>query len=870
MRVPISWLKDYVDVTLSVPTVEALAEKLTLAGLEVEHIEYVGLPNSGLAWDPDKLFVGQVLAVERHPNADRLLLATVAYGPPQPITVVTGAPNLKPGDSGQKVVLALKGARLYDGHKEGKVITTLKEATLRGIKNDSMVCSEKELGISDEQDGILILPDSAPTGTPLVDYLGDAVLDIAVLPNTARTASIIGVAREVAALTGQTVRCPTLEYAASGPPIEQALKIEITDATLNPRFTAGIIKGITLGPSPYWLKRRLQLCGIRAISNVVDVSNYVMLETGQPTHAYDLKSVRMGTSGTRTLITRLARPGEKFTTLDNQVRELGPADILVCDEAGLLGLAGVMGGADSEVKDGTTDILFEAAAWDQISIRRTARKFSLNSEASARFARGIHPALALMAQKRGLYLLQQLCGGVIDTGILDAYPKPAKVVTIELHPEHVSKLLGLEIPTDEMTRILRALEFTVQPAGEVSQAPSASQGSPAPLVVSAPAHRLDIEGEHDLIEEVVRIYGYDKLPSTLMADTLPNATGNPEIDFEERVKDVLVEAGLQEIVSYRLTTPEAEMRAYAPGTPADDKPYVRLLNPLTPERAAMRHTLLPGVLETTQNNLRHHARVALFELGTVYLPSEGDASGAAGAALPDELPRLSIAMSGARHTLSWHLKEPGKDAGKEDGKDAGATGPNRGALDFFDLKGVIETLLGALAAGGVTFEATAHPSFYPGRTAAIVANGTQIGLFGEIDPRVRDAWAFEGDAPVLLADIDLEALRTHHARASAGARIMAEVPRFPATVEDLSIIVNDDVKASDVEQALRRTGGSLVRGVTLFDVYRGGSIPAGKKSLTYSLTYQADDRTLIEKDVEKLRAKLIRAVEGNLGATVRQ
>jgi phenylalanyl-tRNA synthetase beta chain len=832
MRVPISWLKDYVDITLSV---EQLAEKLTLAGLEVEHIEFIGLPGSELPWERDKIFVGQLLKVERHPNADRLLLATVEYGAPQPIVVVTGAPNIAPGESGQKVVLALKGARLYDGHKEGKILITLKEATLRGIKNDSMVCSEKELGLSEEHEGILVLPDDAPVGTPLADYLGDAVLDIAILPNTARCASIIGIAREVAALTGQRVRYPSLDVGAGGPAIAQELDIQIRDPKLNPRFTAGIIRNIRPGHSPYWMQRRLQLCGIRAISNVVDISNYVMLEIGQPTHTFDLHGVRVGPSGKRTIITRLASAGEKVTTLDGQVRALLPTDILVCDELGPLALAGVMGGAESEVKEDTTDVLLEVASWDPISIRRTARRLNLNSEASARYAKGVHPSQALAAQKRGLHLLQQICGGSIDVGILDVYPVPRQPVVVDLYPEHVTRLLGAEIPVEEMVRILKALEFKVKE----HSSPSTPH---TPLHVTAPDYRLDIEGEHDLIEEIARIYGYDQLTPSLMNDVLPNAYGTPELDFEDKVKDLLVEAGLQEIVTYRMTTPAQEMRAYAPGTPADDKPYVTLLNPIVPERAAMRHTLTPGVLETVQSNLRHHPRTALFEVGSVYIPGEGGP-------LPEETPRLAIALSGRKSSPSWH-----------------GNGHDSNAFDFFDLKGVLETMLGGLAVENTTFAAISHPTFYPGRTAAILVDGTQVGIFGELHPKVRETWDLPADAPVLLADLDVVALRA----AASGTRTLVEVPRFPATIEDLAIVVNDDVTAADVELALRRAGGALLRGITLFDVYRGEQVGAGKKSLAYSLTYQADDRTLTEKDVEKLRAKLIRAMEGQFGATVRK
>jgi phenylalanyl-tRNA synthetase beta chain len=359
--------------------------------------------------------------------------------------------------------------------------------------------------------------------------------------------------------------------------------------------------------------------------------------------------------------------------------------------------------------------------------------------------------------------------------------------------------------------------------------------------VTAPLHRLDIEGEHDLIEEIARIYGYDKLPQTLMDDALPPAYGNPELEFEEQVKDLLVEAGLQEIVSYRMTTPQAEARVFAPGTPADDRPYVTLANPMNVERAAMRHTLVAGALEALAANLRHHSRVALFEVGAVYLPNEEGI-------LPEESPRLVIAMSGVRAETSWN--------------GARQTAP----LDFYDLKGVIQALLDGLRVSNATFEAATHPTYYPGRAAAICVKDQRIGLFGELHPRVREALDLPVGQPTLIADVDLVALRM----ATDAVKTIQDVPRFPATVEDLAIVVNDDVKGADVELILRRAGGALLRGVRLFDVYRGEQLGAGKKSLAYSLTYQADDRTLSDKDVEKLRAKLIRAVEGQLGASVRK
>lgn len=850
MRVPISWLKDYVDLPLSILD---LAERLTLAGLEVEHIEYLGLPGAEVVWDKDKIFVAQVLTVSQHPNADRLLLVTLEFGQPgasRQITVVTGAPNLRVGDSGQKVVLALKGSRLYDGHKIEKVLVTLKEATLRGIKNDSMVCSEKELGISDEHEGIILLPADAPVGTPFMDYMGDAVLEVAILPNTIRCASIIGIAREVAALTGQKVRYPAMDVTAGGAPIENEVAIRIEDPKLNPRFTAGLIKGVTIGPSPFWMQHRLKLIGQRPISNLVDISNYVMFEFGQPTHTFDFDAIRIGPSGKKTIVTRLPHPGETIVTLDGKPRELQAGDILVCDEVGALSVAGVMGGAESEVTDSTKDVLFEVASWNNISIRKTARFHNFSSEASYRFARGVHPELAMQAQKRGLHLLQQIAGGTISAGILDVYPLPAKTVTIDLYPERVNRLIGMEIPVADMVRILESLEFTVAAGATAGATGGSPQTGRLPLRVTAPPHRLDIEGAHDLTEEIARIYGLDKLPATLMNDEMAPAPGNPVLDFEEVAKDLLVNAGLSEIISYRMSTPAAEARLLAPGTAPDDRPYIEVVNPINPDRTVMRHTLAAGLLESLAGNVRHHDRVALFEVGSVYLQGEGDAEVNKVASI-DEQPRLGLAMTGLRHGASWQ------------------TAGDKAQMGFFDLKGVTETLLDGLRVPGVSFAAIEHPMLQPGRAAAVLSNGRQIGMIGELHPRVREQLELTvpAEQPVLIADLDLAALRE-----SAGAqeKQVRDVPRVPAVVEDLAIIVNDDVKAADVETAIRRAGGATLSAVTLFDVYRSEQIGAGKKSLAYTLTYQGADKTVSEADVEKLRNKIIRSVETQLGATVRK
>src|SRR5512135_407971 len=468
MKVPISWLKDYVDINIPI---EELANRLTLAGMEVEHIEYYGVPGSNLAWDREKIVTAQILEVRPHPNADRLVLADVDYGGAAPHQVVTGAPNIfhLKGQgrlaNGPKVIFAKLGAVLYDGHQPGQVLMTLKPAKLRGVKSDSMVCSEKELGLSDEHEGIILLDDDAPVGAPAADYLGDAVLDISILPNIARAASILGVAREVAALTGQPLRQPAYELHGTGPDVRQGVKVEILDPDLCRRFTATIVREVKVAPSPYWVQRRLRLAGQRPISNLVDVSNYVMFDIGQPIHTFDydkwLKRAAVhGAEHARpTIIVRRAKAGERMLTLDNVDRELNSDNLMICDAIGPVGVGGIMGGLETEIDDHTTNVLIEAANFNFINIRKTTQQMKLPSEAAARFGRGIHPAMAIRGNIRSANMIQQLSGGTIDTGIVDNFARPAEVVTINLTVAEVKRILGFEIGADKIVQILESLEF---------------------------------------------------------------------------------------------------------------------------------------------------------------------------------------------------------------------------------------------------------------------------------------------------------------------------------------------------------------------------------------------------------------------------
>lgn len=840
MKVPISWLKDYVDITLPI---EELARRLTLAGMEVEHIEYYGIPGAELVWDRSKIVIAQIVEVKAHPNADRLVLADIDYGGEALHQVVTGAPNifhLKGAGklaNGPKVVFAKEGSVLYDGHQAGKVLMTLKPAKLRGVRSDSMVCSEKELGLSDEHEGIIILDDDAPVGVPAADYLGDAVLDISILPNIARAASILGVAREVAALTGQTLKQPAYDLNGTGPNAADGVEVQILDPDLCARFTATIVRGVKVGPSPYWLQRRLRLAGQRPISNIVDVSNYVMFDIGQPIHTYDYdklwrRAAAQGAERARpTIIVRRARVGERMTTLDNVERELNPDNLMICDSVGPVGVAGVMGGLETEVDDGTTNVLIEAANFNFINIRKTTQQMKLPSEAASRFGRGIHPAMALRGNIRSANLIQQLGGGVIDTGVVDNYARPPEAATVTLTMAEVKRLLGFDVPRAEIVRILEALEFQVA-KGATAYADGSEE---AELVVTAPDHRTDITGPHDLIEEIARIYGYDRIPLTAMDDELPPQRGNPPLEFEERVRDLLVDVGLFEAITYSMTTPQLEAKLL-PGERPDDRPYVGVANPISSERTHLRHTLLASLLDVARNNIHHHERLALFELNKVYLASEDGP-------LPDEPRRLAIVMTGPREPESW-------------------LGGDRQPIDFYDLKGVLESLLAGLNIDAARYEAAQHPTYYPGRTARLIVADKPIGLLGQIHPLVREAFDLP-DQPILAAELNVEALM---ACAPTAIRIN-DVPRFPAVTEDLALIVEDKVGADQAQRVIESVGGLLKR-ARLFDLFKGEQIGAGKKSLAYRLTYQAD-RTLTDAEVVKVREQIIKRLREELGAVIR-
>jgi len=843
MKVPLSWLREFVD--LQDPALE-LAHRLTLAGLEVEEVRFVGLPIderapgqathakvTGLAWDPETIVVGAVWEVMPHPNADRLVLCRLDDGRQEHV-VLTGAPNLFPF-KGQgrlerplKVAYAREGAVLFDGHQPGWERMTLRRTKIRGVDSYSMACSEKELGISEDHEGVILLDDDAPVGRPLAEVMGDVVFDIALTPNLARCANILGVAREVAALTGSRLRPPSFDVGWTGPPIGGRVSLAIDEPELNPRFVLGLIEGVTIAPSPYWLQRRLRLAGMRPINNIVDATNYAMLEVGQPLHAFDFDSLRArARGGAPVLHTRRARPGERLTTLDGVERGLDDFTVLVCDDAGALSIAGVMGGAETEVGETTRNVLLEGAAWNLINIRRTLSAQRLSSEAAYRFSRGVHPAMAERGVRQGLVLMERLAGGAIAQGLVDAYPLPPPASAVTLTADEVERALGVTITLEDIRSMLQRLEFLVETDGRE-------------LRITAPDHRLDIGrgrvGMADVIEEIARVYGYDRIPETLIADPLPPQFGNPPAEAEEEVRDLLAGVGLQEVITYRLTSPENDGRHLL--EPESQIEYVTLANPIAADRIVLRRHLLPSVLEVLERNARHHPRQALFEIGPVFLPQAGEE-------LPQESTKLVLVISGARAPRGWQAADDG-------------------LMDFYDGKGLIEALLSGLHLPAPGFETAAHPAFHPGKCADIVVAGKSLGVLGEIHPIVRGRYGF-ADTPVVAAEFDLEALLA----ARPSKRALQPVPAYPPVLEDLAFIVDDSVPADRVEAEMREAGSPLLTDLRLFDFYRGAPIEPGRKSLAYALTYQASDRTLTDAEVRQVRQRLIAHLESSLGAKLR-
>ncbi|MFQ5942298.1 MAG: phenylalanine--tRNA ligase subunit beta [Anaerolineales bacterium] len=841
MKIPLSWLRDFVDIEVSVAE---LARKLTLAGLEVEELRYVGLPVSdeahpdtkvtGLAWDPEKIVVGEILEVMPHPDADRLVLTRLSDGN-QEHTVLTGAPNLLglkdtgPLETPIKVAYAKEGSQIYDGKQAGWELMTLKPVKIRGVESSSMACSEKELGMSDDHGGIIVLDADAVPGMPLADYMGDVVLNLDILPNIARNANILGVARETAAQLGVPLKEPSYEVNWRGSSIEGRVRLDIREPDLNPRFVLGLIEDVSIMPSPFWVQRRLRLAGMRPINNVVDATNYVMLEVGQPLHAfdYDVLVERAG-GASPTIITRLPDSGETLTTLDEVERQLDDFTILVADTAGALSIGGVMGGGESEVSESTTRVLLEGAGWNFINIRKTVAAQKLSSEAAYRFERGVHPAMAERGVRRGLEVMRELTGGTVYEGLIDEYPRPPAVPIVEITQSDIQRWLGVEFELSQAAALLDRLAFSTAVEGTT-------------LRVTPPDHRLDIgsgvAGRADVMEELARVYGYDRIPETQIADRIPPQYANPRLEAESQVQDLLSNMGLQEVVTYRLTSPEREAQAITSGG-TESREYIRLANPIGGDRVVLRQDLLASVLEVAASNVRTRERVALFEIGPIFLPNSGEQ-------LPEESNRLAIVMRGPRDPLSWQ-------------------GGESSEMDFYDMTGVVSALLNGLHVGDALYEAAAHPTFHPGKCANILVDGKALGITGLVHPMVAERYE-SPDTGILAAELDLTALFDNIPEHYP----VRPVPAFPPVLEDLAFVVDQEAPAEHLRALIQETGNPLVAEVSLFDLYQGEQVGQGVKSLAFSVVYQADDRTLTDEEVASVRNKIVSRLEKELGAVLR-
>ena len=792
MKVSLKWLSQYVPITLPV---EELADKLTQAGTEVAEITTVGG-----SWN--NVFVGLVIRVDKHPNADRLVLATVQL-PDEEHTVVCGAPNVT---ADQKIAFAKVGAELIDGHT-GKP-AKLKAAKIRGVISAGMVCSEKELGLSDEHEGILVLPEEAPLGVPLSDFMGDQIFDLELTPNRPDCQSMLGIAWEVGALTENRVSLPKVKYPEQGPPIDELMTIEVADPDLCPRYTASLITGMTVAPSPQWMQERLIAAGMRPINNIVDVTNYVMLEFGQPLHSFDYDRLRE-----KKIIVRRARPGEHLVSLDGEDRTLDPEMLAITDPQGPVGLAGVMGGANTEVSEDTTAVLLESANFNNVNIRRTSDRLKLRSEASTRFDKGLSRELPIQGLRRATQLLVELGGGTVAQGVIDVYPGKVKQEPVIVTAARVEQVLGISVEKERIIKILESLGF------------ECTDGGGYDISVEPPFWRSDIAIEDDLVEEVVRTIGYDRIPVTSLSGDIPHRESDPLRDMGQHMRDVLTSCRMQEVINYSLV---GLSRMKDAGIEVPDSPRpLRVANPMHSDQEYLRLSLRPGLLANAALNEKHQVEgLRLFEIGRVYPAQEAD--------LPAEKQVLAaIFTAGEAQTLEG----------------------------FLEAKGVLETLLNELGVEA-RFEEASEPGLHPGRVASLYVQNDRLGVLGEVHPSIAEAFDLEAPS-VHVFELDLETVLRH----VPTTKSYRPVSRFPGVVRDVALIVDLDTQARAVEDLLKSF--PIVTSVRLFDIYTGDQVPAGKKSLAYNLMYQSPNRTLTEDEVNVVQAQLLQRLSKELGAELR-
>ncbi|MDR1087895.1 MAG: phenylalanine--tRNA ligase subunit beta [Coriobacteriales bacterium] len=824
MKVSLKWLKTMVEVPSDLA---AFARRLDLTGTAVDEVLQTGAVLEGVV-------VGHILTRERHPNADTLWLTTVDVGPhnlgedgrPEPLQIVCGAQNFV---AGNKVPVALTGTTLPDG-------TTIKKSKLRGVESRGMNCSARELGLGDEHEGILLLPEDAPVGAAVSDYLGisDTVFDLEITPNRPDCMSMFGVAREIAAVYDTTFE---LGRELPEPPVEgeakDLVRVSIDEPSRCPRYTAHLIRGVKIGPSPLWLAERVTAAGTRSINNIVDVTNYIMYETGQPLHAFDFDTLTRDEEGRVSIVVRAAGADEQFTTLDEIERRLTPDVTVIVDgnaaaAAGVtVALAGVMGGLASEVTENTVNILLESAAFDPGHTSRTSRNLKLFSESSSRFERGVDDASCETFGARAAALMVEVGGGSVAEGVLDCYPAPREIPVLSLSMPRLRSLIGAEIPDEDAVGILRRLGCTLESLGGGS------------YQVTPPSFRPDLEREIDLYEEVLRIWGMERVEPKLPRGEGRIGSRTPEQLKLDKLGFALRASGLNETMTYAFASREDTallgMRA------AEGREPVELINPINSEQTELRQTILPGLLRSVAYNQNHGVpHVQLYEIGGVFNTSEGRKQ-------PRETQRLAGVLTGSWNQQGWNEEARG--------------------VDFFDAKGVLENLARELCIPRlrfVTLTADEAPWLARGQAAELRSGSAVLGWLGTVHP--RSAAAFGAASPVVAFELDVAQLL----RAAADAREFEPVPLYPAVTLDLALVVDGCVPAEKLVQVARSAGGALLADVRVFDVFvDADKLGAGRKSVALALSYRSPERTLTSEEVEKLHSRVVRKLEGATGGAVR-
>lgn len=810
MQVSIKWLKDYIDFT---ETPEQLADKLTMAGIPVENVVD---PGEGL----EKVVTGRIEKLEPHQNSDHLQICTMNVGLAENIIIVTGAQNVA---KGQVVPVAMVGAHLPNGMKISK-------GKLRGVASNGMLCSAQELKLDleklpeEQKTGIFILPSDTPVGIPAKDVLGlnDVVLEFELTANRADCFSVFGLVREIAAITGNKPHFPEIKVNEDdNTKLNDIFSVEIADPDLCSRFSTRMLKNVKIGPSPEWMQQRLEGAGIRSINNVVDVTNFVMIELGHPMHAYDYDKI----TGKK-LIARRAIEGEELHTLDDTSRKAKGEMLVIADSEKAAGLAGIMGGFETEITDTTTTVVLESADFYGPCIRRTARACGLSSEASGRFERGVDSETTIKALDRAAQLLQEMGACTVCEGIVDVYPNPKQANYVTFTPEQINNHLGTNITKDVMLNIITSVGFDV------------TKDENDEITVKVPSWRNDVTCMADISEEIARLHGFDKIKSTLPNGVSMQGTQSAKQTFIDKVKASLSSQGLYETISFALTNEETFNKLNIP----QDSPLrkaVPIMNPLSDEYPLVRTTLLSSIFDNLARNLaRKNDDVALFEVGSVFFPKALPVT-----ELPDEVVKIAGAITGRRNAQGWNQAND--------------------MVDFYDAKGIIEELLANLRVTRYTVEAGTHYAMHPGKTALFKKGRDVIATVGEVHPAVLSAYGIT--KPVYIFELDATTVMKYMAK---DLKYKA-LPKYPATSRDLAMLVDIDVNAADIEKAMTKVAGQNLTQITLFDVYTGKQVEEGKKSLAFSLTFQSNDKTLTDAEIDPAIEKIVAKLQKDFNANLR-